>query len=218
MSSPVFQAKIRWRAAHFVPLNLVESLLLNQRILAEQWSVDADSGCLLRRDRPQSSPFRAVTRTQAAVDRLSTAVEPHSLACVEFEPGSGLWAVAAFSDTAARDRWSGPLRAAFRLLADTGFGGRRSSGWGQTAAPEFQQGSWPGLVLPKLSRNGANSSSSEANGEPPAPAQHWLLSLFTPSVGDFIDWSGGRYASVTRGGRVESKGGTCPPEETRKIH
>ena len=206
MSSPVFQSKVRWRAARFVPVNLIETLLLSQRIVVEQWIADAESGCLLRRDRPQSSPFRTVIRTQAAVDRLTGAVESHSLACVEFEPGSGLWTAAGFADDAARDRWREPLKAAFRLLSDTGFGGRRSSGWGQAAPPEFEQGGWPALVFPKLSRSMTNGSSAghEQAGENP---HHWLLSLFSPGPEDSIDWSGGHYALVTRGGRVENGSG-----------
>lgn len=204
MSSPVFQTKVRWRVARFVPINLVETLLLNQRILVEQWIVDAESGCLLRRDRPQSSPFRTVKRTQAAVDRRAGTVESHSLACIEFEPGAGLWAVAAFADDAARARWNEPLKAAFGLLSDTGFGGRRSSGWGQASAPEFESGAWPGLVLPKLSRAITNGSAPGAQEQAAEVPQHWLLSLFSPSREDSIDWSAGHYALVTRGGRIDN--------------
>src|SRR4051794_19667730 len=90
-SSPVFSTKVRWRAARFVPLPLIDTMLLGQRVLADQWIADAESGCLLRRDRPQSNPFRIVTRTQIAVDRLGSGAESHSLACIEFEPAAGLW-------------------------------------------------------------------------------------------------------------------------------
>src|SRR5947208_12284600 len=69
--SPVFLSKIRWQAARFVPLALVESLLTGQSILADQWLPDVESGCLLRRDRPSSSPFRTRMRSHAAVDRVS---------------------------------------------------------------------------------------------------------------------------------------------------
>ncbi len=58
--SPVFLAKIRWDVARFVPVSLVESLLLGQNILADQWAPDPDSGCLLRRDRPNTTPFHTV--------------------------------------------------------------------------------------------------------------------------------------------------------------
>src|SRR5581483_559103 len=142
--SPVFLSKIRWDAAQFVPMAVIDSMLTGRPILAEQWTPDPESGCLLRRDRPSTGPFRVVTRTRAAVDRLSqTAAHTDSYACVEFESGAGLWCVARFRDADAESQWGGKLKAAIRLLADTGFGGGRTSGWGQTAEPEFQSGSWP---------------------------------------------------------------------------
>ncbi len=74
--SPVFLAKVRWRAAYFVPVSLVDGMLTGQSVLADQWIPDSESGCLLRRDRPSSSPFRTVLRGSAPVDRLSlTSVE-----------------------------------------------------------------------------------------------------------------------------------------------
>jgi CRISPR/Cas system CSM-associated protein Csm4 (group 5 of RAMP superfamily) len=33
---------------------------------------------------------------------------------------------------------------------------------------------------------------------------YWLLSLFSPSPEDAVDWQRGNYSQVTRGGRVES--------------
>ena len=84
--SPVFLSKIRWKAARFVPLTLIDSLLAGQPVLADQWIPDPESGCLLRRDRPSSSPFRIAIRSGAAVDRLENrSVEVHSAACVELE-------------------------------------------------------------------------------------------------------------------------------------
>ena len=199
VSSPVFSTKVRWRAARFAPLPLIETLLLSQRILADQWLADADSACLLRRDRPQSSPFRATTRTQAAIDRANRHHETHSLACVEFESGSGLWAIVSFADESAAAEWNGPVHAAFRLLADSGFGGRRSSGWGQVAKTDFTDGIWPNLLLPKLAKTNSNGSQAEANVN-----GHWLLSLFTPAEADEIDWSQGNYSITTRGGYIDS--------------
>jgi hypothetical protein len=55
--------------------------------------------------------------------------------------------VVAFADDAARDRWQGPVKAAFRWLADSGFGGERSRGWGRAEAPEFMEGRLPGMIL-----------------------------------------------------------------------
>jgi CRISPR type III-A-associated RAMP protein Csm4 len=201
--SPVFLTKVRWRAAHFVPLSLVDSLLTGQSVLADQWIPDPESGCLLRRDRPSSSPFRTVARATAPVDRLrltSTDAEPN--ACVEFEPGAGLWSVARFVDDAAHEAWSEPLKAAIRLLADTGFGGGRSKGWGQVQTPEFETGAWPALILPKVARVAKNDSHEEQTAR-----SYWLMSLYSPSVNDSVNWSGGQYELTIRNGRVHGSSG-----------
>ena len=203
--SPVFLAKIRWSMARFVPLPVIDSLMTGQNILADQWLPDPESGCLLRRDRPSSSPFRTVTRTCASVDRLA-GVSHHtdSLACIEFEPGSGLWTIACFSNSEAESIWSDRLQAAFRLLADSGFGGRRSSGWGQARMPEFQRGLWPGMLFPKTGRARGGSSTLSGNGT----GLYWLLSLYSPAWSDQVDWGNGDYRLTIRGGRVESASGT----------
>src|SRR5579875_3367520 len=113
-------------------------------------------------------------RNRAAVDRVTgAAVHPQTRAGVEFEPGSGLWTVARYADGGAQEAWNERVTAAFRLLADSGFGGLRSSGWGHAAAPEFQRGRWPGLLMPKLGRN--RDGQSGANGEAENPL-YWLLS------------------------------------------
>jgi CRISPR type III-A-associated RAMP protein Csm4 len=198
--SPVFLTKTRWKAARFVPVSIVESLFTGQPILADQWLPDAESGCLLRRDRPNSSPFRVVVRSNAAVDRLTrSSVRVEASACVEFEAGSGLWTVARFADNPAEAAWSDRIKAAFRLLADSGFGARRSSGWGQTAAPEFQSGAWPAVLMPKLKQGIKTAPEEEATD-----SLYWLLSLYSPAAVDAIDWSGGFYELTVRGGRVES--------------
>jgi CRISPR type III-A-associated RAMP protein Csm4 len=200
--SPVFLSKIRWTVAAFVPASLVETILLGQNVLADQWLPDPESACLLRRDRLNTTPFHTVLRSGAAVDRVSAGVvSVHSSACVEFEPGAGLWTIARYRDEAARSDWGQRIAAAFRLLADGGFGGKRSSGWGQTEAPEFEEGTWPGLLLPKLARALARNSDAQTNA--PEPPLHWLLSLFAPGQTDQIDWSGGDYRAVLRGGYVE---------------
>jgi len=201
--SPVFLSKIRWKTARFVPLSVIDSLITGQPILADQWLPDPESACLLRRDRPSASPFRVVMRSTAAVDRLTrTGDEVRSVACVEFEQTAGLWTVARFADSAQEQAWSGRLQAALRLLSDSGFGGGRGKGWGQTQAAEFQAGSWPGLLLPKLGRFLRNSQEQEANS-----ALYWLLSLYSPAASDKIDWAGGDYSLTLRGGRVESNSG-----------
>ncbi len=205
--TPAFLSKLRWKVARLVPLNLIESILVGQNVLADQWIPDVESGCLLRRDRPSSSPFRPATRSTIAVDRITqSAANIDSSACVEFEPGSGLWCVGRFANAGAESTWDGPVRAAFRLLADTGFGGRRSSGWGKAEPPEFQSGNWPNLAMPKLSRIAQGRNGSEKlEGD---SSLFWLLSLYSPGMSDAVDWSAGDYRLTARGGRVESAVGS----------
>lgn len=193
--SPGFLSKIRWGAAQFVPVTVIDSLLTGRPILAEQWTPDPESACLLRRDRPSTSPFRIAMRSRAAIDRITQAsAHVDSFACVEFESTSGLWCVARFADSNAATEWRDKLKAAFRLLADTGFGGGRTIGWGQTAAPEFQDGQWPNLLLPRTGRNRSNGASNGDN------ASYWFLSLYSPAASDSPDWSAGDYELITRGG------------------
>src|ERR1044071_7242477 len=86
-------------------------------------------------------------RWGAAIDRLTGARERPGTACIEFRAGAGLWTVVSFSDDTARDRWIEPVKAAFRLLADTGFGGERSRGWGRAEMPEFIEGELPAMII-----------------------------------------------------------------------
>jgi len=240
------------------------------------------------------------TRSAAAVDRLTGAVERHATACVEFVPGAGLWTVVSFADSEQYERWNGPVRAAFRLLADSGFGGERTRGWGRSEAPEFIEGELPDMILPprvatpveakmppsepepepkepepkepeplqpepprtdppeaepprmdpplpepsvqaeslmplelsvpqpegialqpepevaqttagaqpepipQPSAPSQPSRDREGADRPAPPAQHWLLSLFTPGPDDNIDWTKGSYSVLSRSGRIES--------------
>jgi CRISPR type III-A-associated RAMP protein Csm4 len=144
-SPAAMSARVRWKSARFVPLNVVESMLAGKRLNENQWSVDGASGCLVPAGKP--GPFRTSVRWNAAVDRLSGASERHGTACIEFREGCGLWTVVGFADEAARDRWQEPVKAAFRLLADSGFGGERSRGWGRSETPEFVEGMLPGLII-----------------------------------------------------------------------
>ncbi len=213
--SPLFLSKLRWRAAGLVPVSAIESILIGQPLLADQWVPDPDSGCLLRRDRPAVSPFRTVVRSQAAVDRLGQgSVHPYTATCVEFEPSSGLWCAAVYQDEAIRRHWDPLMRAAFRLLADTGFGARRSSGWGQTADPHFQSGAWPVVLMPKFA---ARASAVAADNGATNGSHYWLLSLFTPASGDEIDWKAGDYQVTVRGGRIESLAGSGQKKQLRMI-
>lgn len=191
MWPPFPSAKVRWKGARFVPLEVVSALVNGHLPDEERWNVDGPSECLVSSGR--TGPFRISVRSNAAIDRLSGNAHAHASACLEFTPGSGLWAVVSFSDEASRDHWSDRVRAAFRLLADSGFGGERSRGWGRSETPEFIDGELPGMILPETPR---------AEGQP--EMQYWLLSLFSPAAEDAVDWQRGSYQVTTRGGRVES--------------
>jgi CRISPR type III-A-associated RAMP protein Csm4 len=155
-SSPaLMSAAVRWKSARFVPLGVVQAMLSGQALNKNHWSVDGASGCLVPVGR--TGPFRTGVRWSAAVDRLSGASERHATACIEFRPGAGLWTIVSFADEAARDRWQDRVKAAFRLLADTGFGGERSRGWGRAEAPEFIEGTLPDMII------GASAPAAEAS-------------------------------------------------------
>jgi CRISPR type III-A-associated RAMP protein Csm4 len=144
-SPGLMAARVRWKSARFVPLGIVQAILGGKRLDDSQWTVDGASECLVPAGR--SGPFRTGVRWNAAVDRLSGSAERHSTACLEFRPGAGLWTVVSFTDDGSRERWSEPVKAAFRWLADSGFGGERSRGWGRSEAPEFVEGSLPSMIL-----------------------------------------------------------------------
>jgi CRISPR type III-A-associated RAMP protein Csm4 len=199
--------KVRWKGARFVPLGLVAPLLSGRALEEDRWDVDAPSQCLVPNGR--SGPFRLGLHSGAAVDRLSGYVEPHAVACVDFLPGAGMWAAVSFADEQQRDRWDTPVRASLRLLADSGFGGERSRGWGRAESPEFIEGSLPQMILSDQpeEHTAADESGASLSGEAPvveAPAAYWLLSLFNPAPADTVDWNRGNYYVLTRNGRVES--------------
>ncbi len=186
---PPASAKVRWKGARFVPLGVVESLVAGRAISDDGWTIDGASETLVASG--AAGPFVTSVRSSAAVDRAGAAVAPHSTACLEFTPGSGLWLIAAFSDDAAREKWTSPLTTALRLLADSGFGGERSRGWGRSEMPEIVEGNLPDLLM------------KPADGA--AETAYWMLSLFHPAESDVVDWQRGNYSLTTRGGRVESE-------------
>jgi CRISPR type III-A-associated RAMP protein Csm4 len=204
---PPASTKVRWKGARFVPLGVVAPLLSGRALEEDRWDVDAASQCLVPVGR--SGPFRVGARSGVAVDRLSGDVEPHAVACIEFLPGAGLWSVISFADQQQRQRWDGPVRGALRLLADSGFGGERSRGWGRSEPPEFIEGSLPQMILPAQP---AEPAAEEPGATPPpaetpaveTPSAYWLLSLFNPAALDSVDWNRGSYYVLARSGRVES--------------
>ncbi|MFN7939723.1 MAG: hypothetical protein U0R19_40730 [Bryobacteraceae bacterium] len=213
---PPPSSRVRWKGARYVPVSIAEKLLREPdgRLKEDEgWVVDSGSECLLPPPKRGKAlaPFRVTIRRSAAVDRLSgVASEPVSTACLEFSAGSGLWTCAVFTSDEARDRWQSPVKAAFRLLADSGLGGQRSRGWGRSAAPEFREGAFPDLLLagPTQLQPPAPPTSEESDAPPePAPVYetgYWMLSMFHPAEADTIDWTRGAYSVIDRSGRVES--------------
>jgi len=196
---PAPSAKVRWQSAELVPVTLVQSLAAQKPLDENHWWVDLASRCLLPVDRnaPGSAhpavPFHVVVRRGAAIDRLTGAAEPHAMGCIEFAPNAGMWCTAIFADDAARGRWVDRVRAAFRLLADSGIGGRRSQGWGYSEQPEFREAVFPELLW--------GNAAPVSDGEEPL---WWTLSLFSPAAGDDIDWRRGHYSLLARRGRIDS--------------
>jgi CRISPR type III-A-associated RAMP protein Csm4 len=198
--------KVRWKGARFVPIEVVESLIAGRAIQEDGWAIDTVSQCLLPSShQPASGPFRIAVRSSAAVDRAGNGVAPHSTACLEFTPGSGLWMAAAFRDDAAREEWTAPLTGALRLLADSGFGGERSRGWGRSEMPEIAAGDLSTLLLNAPAETGIESA-------------WWMLSLYHPAASEEVDWTRGNYEVTMRSGRVESDAGWGQPKrETRMV-
>lgn len=184
---PAPSVRVHYAGARFIPVSLVESIFAGKPLQDDRWAVDGASACLVPSGK--SGPFRIGVRSSAAIDRLSGASLPHRAACIEFVPKAGLWFAAAFADAITRDQWSDPIRAAIRLLADSGFGGERSRGWGRTHTPEFRDGPLARLIY---------------RGTPAADFLHWNLSLVSPADSDRVDWERGSYSTTVRGGRIES--------------
>jgi CRISPR type III-A-associated RAMP protein Csm4 len=185
---PAESTKVRYKGARFVPLSVVEALLADKAIDEDRWAVDGESECLVPHGRA-GGPFRIALRSNAAVDRLESGKTAwHETACLEFTRDSGLWTVVQFQDDDAAAQWTAPVHSALLLLADTGFGGERSRGWGRSEAPEWEPWSLPVV---------------ETLGEG-AEWAYWLLSLYTPASNDAVDWKRGSYSTVSRRGRIES--------------
>ncbi|MBV8841317.1 MAG: type III-A CRISPR-associated RAMP protein Csm4 [Bryobacterales bacterium] len=185
---PPASSKVRWKAARFVPLHTIESLVSGKAISEEGLAVDGASEALIAMG--TQGPFRVSVRSSAAVDRGGAGVAPHSTACLEFAPNAGFWTAVAFANEAAREAWKARVTGALRLLGDSGFGGERSRGWGRAEIEIIERES--GLL-----------SSADTPGE----TGWWLLSLFHPGQDDSIDWARGNYSVIARGGRVESHAG-----------
>jgi CRISPR type III-A-associated RAMP protein Csm4 len=192
--------KVRWRAARYAPLSVVQSLLAGEAISEEKWMADSESECLVPIERGVARiPFRRVLRSAAVVDRLTGASDIHRTAGLEFTRGAGMWLAASFANDQAQVKWEGPVSGALRLLADSGIGGERSRGWGRAHEAEISRGALNQILNIRVPDYAVESETA-----------YWLLSLFHPSGRDSIDWQRGNYSLVARGGRIESpsQGGT----------
>ncbi len=176
---PPPSAKIRWKGARFVPLKVVADLVNGRSISEDAWSVDGPSECLIAQG--TQGPYRVAVRSSAAVDRQGAGVAPHSSACLEFAPGAGLW-----TQVSVNDEWKDRVIGAIKLLADSGFGGERSRGWGHA----------------EVSIGDDVQFAPAIEGD----SAWWMLSLFEPGPADSVDWQKGNYAVTTRGGRVDASG------------
>lgn len=208
-SPQAMSARVRWKSARFIPLSVVESILAGKRLNDSQWSVDGPSGCLVPAGKP--GPFRTSVRWNAAVDRLSGASERHATACTEFREGCGLWTVVGFSDEAARDQWQEPVKAAFRLLADTGFGGERSRGWGRSETPEFVEGTLPGLII-EYRRKGAPAGTDAAVAETEPSTQPAPEEEAEDAISTLVEDAGGQ-ATIAAEPTVEAESSEDPAPE-----
>lgn len=196
MWPPQESLRIRWQSARYIPTTAVAQLLSGKALVEEHWVVDGVSECLLPviRNVPVSSPFRLALRSRAAVDRMGAGVEPFQIACLEFSRGAGIWTAFTFASAEVEALWAPRVEGALRLLADSGLGGERSSGWGRFEQPEFARGEIGPLLF-----GGRYRAPEEVSG-------YWLLSLFSPGAGDSVDWQQGSYRVVTRTGRVDRSG------------
>jgi CRISPR type III-A-associated RAMP protein Csm4 len=183
MWPPPPSTKIRFKSALFVPLTVVQLLVAERSIDENRWIIDAESQCMIPSG---EGPFRIGLRSAAAIDRLDpAATSAHTTACIEFARDAGLWTMVVFASDAARERWQPRVRSALRLLADSGFGGERSRGWGRSLDPEWRDFPelWPA---------------------PESEKAYWLLSLYAPAESDGVEWKSGTYSTLTRTGRIES--------------
>ncbi len=193
---PAPSVRVHYEGARFIPISLVEAMFAAKPLQDDRWSVDGASQCLVPGGK--SGPFRVAVRSSAAIDRLTGASEAHRTACLEFVPKSGLWFAVAFADELTADQWKEPIRAALRLLADSGFGGERSRGWGRAHNPEFRDGKLPQMIY---------------RGTTIGESANWALSLITPAETDHVDWDRGSYSTTVRGGRIDSPAQSGAPKK-----
>lgn len=186
---PANPGRLYTEGAKLIPLEVVRSGIVDE----SRWVVDGETGCLFHMG--SGAPVRIAVRTSAAIDRLTGVADPHRIGCLEFASNAGWWGVYSTSDS----NWDARVKSAFRLLADSGFGGERSRGWGRASAPEF------------------NDASALLSWTPNDDGALWLLSLYSPHASDTVDWSRGEYSAVVRGGWTDSQSGVAPKKQARMV-
>jgi CRISPR/Cas system CSM-associated protein Csm4 (group 5 of RAMP superfamily) len=185
---PANPGKLYLQGMKLVPLDVARGGAVDET----RWTPDGASECLVPSG--AGSPFHVSLRSAAAVDRATGAVEPHRTACLEFASNAGWWGLF----DAANGTWESRVKSAFRLLADSGFGGERSRGWGRAGEPSFSAAS---NLFPDRAANGL----------------WWLLSLYSPHESDRVDWAKGEFAAVVRGGWTDSPSGAGMKKSVRMI-
>ncbi len=186
---PTGRTQLHLSSAKLVPLEVLRQGMQDEA----RWEVDGECECLLPAN--GSAPFRIVVRESAAVDRLTGVADGHKMACLEFAPNAGLWGVFSTSDKT----WETRVKAAFKLLADSGFGGERSRGWGRSAEPLFNDATH---LFPVASQD---------------TAAWWLLSLYSPDETDSVDWAKSEHAVTLRGGWTDSPAGVALKKQVRLV-
>jgi CRISPR type III-A-associated RAMP protein Csm4 len=188
---PSGAGKLYVNSVKLVPLEVARQGIVNE----SRWTVDGASECLL----PVGSeaPYEVSIRSAAAVDRITGYAEQHRTACLEFAPGAGWWGLIDIVQSGDID-WEARVKSALRVLADSGFGGERSRGWGRAHEPQFTDAS------------GLFKSEGHANA-------WWLLSIYSPHTDDAVDWTKGDYSTTTRAGWTDSPAGSLKKKQVRMI-
>ena len=196
------------------PLSVVEALLDDKAIEENKWAVDGESECLIPAD-AAAGPFRIALRSSAGVDRLSpSSVEAHATACLEFSRHAGLWTIVQFASDEAAAEWEQPVRSALLLLADSGFGGERSRGWGRAntrvvalglARAEFARRTAGARLLALIALHAGRESFS---GLDPRKLRH-AIALRTDRERRRLGRSQSRHRDDSRGFGVAGLGGTA---------